>query len=660
MSSPPKKKIKISLGLSDCGEPLSQQDVIAFQKEALFRALHKYKCREELADNQVTELKKSQSLANEQMGNICGIITSIARILKEVIKNTDNNINDLTLCDTLLNGTKDDIINKSDEFIKTLHGYLLKNDHSDGCTGQIIHELQSLNEKLCLEHNSLSKEVDLIKSYYENLLNQYDRDDSLTVKKIFKQYEDPKIVPLNKEIGSISTNNDKNKKTNVEDTKEGTITQIDHDLQISDLQGQINILESVVKDLNELRLKNENEMIELRHQLIMIKAEKDKLNDFSSDYQNAQERINKLISENQELSQMNDSFLSKFQQIYSEREIFTNKLSSEFKTAQEALKKHNSALEKDLVRIRTARDELMGRISILEAQNNKNEMLSNLQLSLNLQMEKWETLQDNKVYSSNDHDVVLKELQGLEKAFKEISQLANKKYGEYLNQESIISKLTIEKTKADQKYFASMRSKDSILIENKNLTKNLTKSSELIQQLKDLEKTLLSKIENLHKQLQISQNNENRLIESNKASSLRLMDLTAQLQKAKKSNELFQLDNKNTTSKLTRLEYKLDDQEIKSKELQTKLDYSEGKCYKLHKALLSNGGDNGELAEELENFRTVVYCSLCSKNWKNTAIKTCGHVFCEECCKERLAARMRKCPSCNKPFSSNDLLVVHL
>lgn len=109
--------------------------------------------------------------------------------------------------------------------------------------------------------------------------------------------------------------------------------------------------------------------------------------------------------------------------------------------------------------------------------------------------------------------------------------------------------------------------------------------------------------------------------------------------------------------------------EFKENELQTALKKNEKleeflskENYNMNKpsSLATTNLDEDSMAEELENFRTLVYCSLCSKNWKNMAIRTCGHVFCEDCCKERLAARMRKCPTCNKPFSSNDLLMVHL
>ena len=102
----------------------------------------------------------------------------------------------------------------------------------------------------------------------------------------------------------------------------------------------------------------------------------------------------------------------------------------------------------------------------------------------------------------------------------------------------------MEKTKASEKYFAAMRSKDAIMIENKNLTKNLNKSNELITQLKDLEKNLQMKIENLYKQLSLSQDNEKRLQESNKESSVKILELTSKNNKLVKTSEHFEQENK--------------------------------------------------------------------------------------------------------------------
>lgn len=75
---------------------------------------------------------------------------------------------------------------------------------------------------------------------------------------------------------------------------------------------------------------------------------------------------------------------------------------------------------------------------------------------------------------------------------------------------------------------------------------------------------------------------------------------------------------------------------------------------------MTSSGDGSDAGEQLEALRSIALCSVCSKNWKDTAIKVCGHVFCNDCAKDRLNARLRKCPMCNKQYSYSDLLPVHL
>ncbi|KAI0883371.1 uncharacterized protein GGS22DRAFT_166801 [Annulohypoxylon maeteangense] len=51
-------------------------------------------------------------------------------------------------------------------------------------------------------------------------------------------------------------------------------------------------------------------------------------------------------------------------------------------------------------------------------------------------------------------------------------------------------------------------------------------------------------------------------------------------------------------------------------------------------------------------------CSICKKDFKNTVLRTCGHIFCRGCIDDRIANRMRKCPACSKAFDKSDAMVV--
>jgi E3 ubiquitin-protein ligase BRE1 len=56
----------------------------------------------------------------------------------------------------------------------------------------------------------------------------------------------------------------------------------------------------------------------------------------------------------------------------------------------------------------------------------------------------------------------------------------------------------------------------------------------------------------------------------------------------------------------------------------------------------------------------VAYCNACNSNIKERFIRPCGHIVCQPCGDQRIQARDRRCPLCNRAFGASDLLPVHL
>ena len=84
-----------------------------------------------------------------------------------------------------------------------------------------------------------------------------------------------------------------------------------------------------------------------------------------------------------------------------------------------------------------------------------------------------------------EYNLLDTELRSIEAAFKKASALSNKKVMDVTNMEEAVAKLTAEKAKADQKYFAAMKLKDTREAENRTLRNQNGKSSEIIATLKD-------------------------------------------------------------------------------------------------------------------------------------------------------------------------------
>ena len=93
------------------------------------------------------------------------------------------------------------------------------------------------------------------------------------------------------------------------------------------------------------------------------------------------------------------------------------------------------------------------------------------------------------------------ELGSLQSAFPKYTKLAAQKVSEFSALEEKVMRLSAEKTKADQKFFAAMKSKETRDAEVRTLRLQNTKSAEVVSQLKSSEAAARSLLANLEKQL---------------------------------------------------------------------------------------------------------------------------------------------------------------
>jgi len=113
------------------------------------------------------------------------------------------------------------------------------------------------------------------------------------------------------------------------------------------------------------------------------------------------------------------------------------------------------------------------------------------------------------------------------------------------------------------------------------------------------------------------------------------------LLKSKDSNHL------GTKQRIQSIELELEQLRIKYEQAQKERD-----TWK-QKSLSNQSGEE-------EMLRTLALCTICRKDFKNTILKTCGHLFCNNCVEDRITNRMRKCPNCAKAFDKMDVMTAHM
>lgn len=654
----PAKKPKQELSSSG---PLTQDDVVYFQKEAIWRQMIQYK-------QQVVSLRLDVIRLQRESNSLKHIITVLTAWYEQIVSLFDE-IDRQESTELLVIFDKK-VDQKLESLQKKLSGLLAHKVVFDESKYEKVSAEFALvsreNQQLQIEKTSLSEKIEQLESRIEELVKEKDRSESKTLKRVdaSRRVESQEEEPVSQPNGV---------------QKEESAPPIDSE-ELDRLKSEVEQLKSANKLLTEQveQLTKDNQSLIQQS----VNLEKKLHNLEESDLQD-NIFYKKVVKNNQSLQQqisnvtkLNSSNASKLNELEKQQNDLKNLILSEIIEENEKLKQQLHESENNLVRIRTARDELLAKNTILSSQlqdEKTNESLIKLNEELSkrieyLTKEKLDSIvgspSEDKLKELSQGELIQKiaqlneEIKEVELAFKQTREITLKKLNSSIDQENLTKKLAIEKNKADQKYFAAMRSKDSLSNENKLLKVQIGKSQELIKNLNELEKKYLSKIEILGNQLvDFKTIKENSLLENSKLQedlrSVTIAHDTLQ-QELERVNEKLE----STLKESTQLQEGNKKQEIELTKLSKQLKTTEDILQKY-----KSNNTNSLLQEDeqqLEALRSIAKCSVCSKNWKDTAITVCGHVFCSKCTQERLAARLRRCPSCNKGFSANDLLAVHL
>ena len=246
------------------------------------------------------------------------------------------------------------------------------------------------------------------------------------------------------------------------------------------------------------------------------------------------------------------------------------------------------------------------------------------------------------------------ELDSMGSAYKKASTLASQKVHSLAILEEKVQRFSAEKVKADQKYFAAMKSKEARDTEIRALRAQTAKSAEMVSSLKDSESANRALQVNLEKQYAEAKESVNTITIKLRTANQLLSDRTILAEGYKSQVEELKSSltsrDESTTAKSTAC--RTAETELEKLKVRLETAKKQAEDWKAR--------SQGSNSEEYEMYRSVAICTICHVNFKNTTIKTCGHVFCEKCVQERTALRSRKCPNCGKAFGLNDVMRITL
>ncbi|XMA08520.1 hypothetical protein WAI453_001311 [Rhynchosporium graminicola] len=401
---------------------------------------------------------------------------------------------------------------------------------------------------------------------------------------------------------------------------------------------------------------------------------------FRAQHEDVIRRINHLEATNIQLREDAEKYQA-------ERTAFRTQVEGESEVITGDLESQLQRVETDLTRIRAARDELLADQSIRKASQDherpsathftdliagRDERITaleceieRLKASINEQSCQLTPRSDvdslgleqlRRKYEALElqFEAINKELPAMQNAYTKVQALSTKKVIDLSILEEKIAIIHAEKAKADQKYFAARKDMDTRILEVRALKGQNAKSSEIISQLKDVETANRTLLSNLEKQLSDMKQSNTSVMAENKKMESTTRDATSKAETLGKqvvelTNILKSKDanNLNTKERLRTAEVDLEKLQVKYDHVQKERDQWKAK---------SMGKQSGE--EEM--LRTLALCTICRKDFKNTAIRSCGHTFCNNCVEDRLANRMRKCPNCSRAFDKSDVMTIHL
>lgn len=263
-------------------------------------------------------------------------------------------------------------------------------------------------------------------------------------------------------------------------------------------------------------------------------------------------------------------------------------------------------------------------------------------------------LRDKYKKLEKDFDSINIELPTMAAAVRKYQTLANKKIHDLAAVEERISIALAEKGKANQKYFDARRNHDTLKEELTKVRLHNSKNSEVISQLKENESQTRALAASLEKQIADLKAANNNTISESKRTEANSNELLKRYEALKAQiTELGNLAKSKDAATATARE-RASILETDNEKLKARLESTSKDRDKWKSKSLSNS------SEEEDMLRKLATCSVCHNNFKNTALKTCGHIFCRSCIDDRVANRMRKCPNCSKMFDKLDIMTVHL
>ncbi|MCJ1406476.1 E3 ubiquitin-protein ligase bre1 [Ptychographa xylographoides] len=673
-----------------------RDDLEKFQKEAIHRQMQEYKRERNTLESRLNELSKRAMHHDDHLRAIDAWFAQLLDEVRLLVAKTNSHSSYSAFPSSLLssdNSAFEKYLKSRSEAISAAISQLFGQSAEptpevSDLQARLAHllsvEKSHINEleKSRLEKEQMEERLETASMRYMMAEKKLDRAKSMTVAKLERQA----IAGGRSETGSgiaggidgVGKNESNSRPSESSESlveaetarKEALAASVKQQEQLDQLASDNEKLTSQVTALNS----------KLSHLTDDDYARTDLFKHFKSQHEDVIKRINDLEATHVELR-------AEAEKLQAERTAYRIQLDTESQVAISEKELQLAKAENDLARIRTTRDELQAdnqirkatqaqeRASVeqskklaaaygdrikayeseverLRIQLEQSEVATRSQTSL--EQIPIEELRTKYFNLETQYSMLNDELASMNTVFKRVSSSASQKINHQSELEEKVMRLSAEKSRADQKYFAAMKSKDAREQEVRTLRAQNSKSADIVSQLKDAETATRALVVNLEKQVSETKDALSNITRQQRTSAQQATEkgiladgLKGQVEELKTSLVAKDISISVASSTARKAEVEVEQLKVRLDETRKSLEMWKTKGL-------------GNQSGEYEMLRNLAICTVCRKNFKDTAVKTCGHVFCRECVEERLQSRMRKCPNCNKAFGQNDHMRITL
>lgn len=249
------------------------------------------------------------------------------------------------------------------------------------------------------------------------------------------------------------------------------------------------------------------------------------------------------------------------------------------------------------------------------------------------------------------------EVDRLSAAYDQLERQAESRVTNVARLEDKILRLTTEKAKADNKYFAAMRAKDALDAEKRALTRSAERQTKVIERYMDTERALQAQIQLAEKEVTALRKSVHtqatRLHEAERDASV-LRRRHAESERARHAAEASVAQHLQAASR----------EQAACQHAEERAAALEREAGRLRRRVAETGGgrrpSSSEAEQYVEHLNSLLRCSSCKERYRDRIILRCLHTFCEACVNARIQTRQRKCPHCGLAFATSDVQVLYL